>query len=305
MLRKLTHRTLSSQRNTKRIGSCREYNRHESRTLHITAQFLHNQPVQSQYFPRLFRHSHVVGYQQINLVKGANLLSVSWESVGKDGKAYLLDIMETSKLVSINENGDALSGDYINTWDQSKGGWGAPYQYCARPDWNDPEAPEYDYTDCWMDQDGLPANPEMHPGEAFWLFLKNPITGLNFNGQVASTGGAITLVAGANLLANTKPATLDLSDKDQVVIGGNKTSINENGDALSGDYINTWSLVKGGWGAPYQYCARPDWNDPEAPEYDYSDCWMDQEGLPASTDIPSGTGFWYFAKQAGVTIIFQ
>ena len=249
----------------------------------------------------------MVGYQTVNLVKGPNLLAVNWESVGKDGKAFLKDIMATEKLTSINEDGENYSGDYIDTWSFENGSWGATYQYCARPDWNDPSAPEFDYTDCWMDQDGLPANPEMAPGDAFWLFAKADVEGLVFNGQVGngSSAGVITLVKGANLLANAKPVELNLSDANQVVIGGAKTSINEDGDNYSGDYIDTWSFENGSWGATYQYCARPDWNDPSAPEFDYTDCWMDQDGLPASTAIPGGTGFWYFAKEAGVTVLFK
>ena len=248
--------------------------------------------------------ANIVGYQNVDIVAGPNLMALNWESVGQDGKAYLGDIMATEKLTSINENGDNLSGDYIDTWNFEVGSWGASYQYCRRPDWNDPSAPEYDFSDCWLDSDLLPANPEMKPGDAFWLFAKNAIEGLSFAGQVGGSGGSITLVAGPNLLANAKPTALNLSDTTQVVIA-NATSINENGDNLSGDYIDTWNFEVGSWGASYQYCRRPDWNDPSAPEYDFSDCWLDSDLLPASTAIPSGTGFWYFAKNPGVTVTFQ
>ena len=105
-------------------------------------------------------------------MKGPNLLAINWESVGKDGKAFLKDIMATDKLTSINEDGENFSGDYINTWSFENGTWGEMYQYCARPDWNDPSDPEYDYSDCWMDKDGLPATTAIPGGTGFWYFAK-------------------------------------------------------------------------------------------------------------------------------------
>jgi len=301
MLRKLTHRTQSSQRNTKRIGSCREYNRHESRTLHITAQFLHNQPVQSQYFPRLFRHSYVVGYNSV-LVKGnqMNLLNVAFEKVGTE-KAYLNDVMEHSRLTSYS--GDASSaGDYILPWDAENGDWlkGVTWYYVDQPGWN---YEDVDYTDTWMNQDFVPVNPELESGASFWLYHKGEdIANFQFSGQVTKSVKGQTLAAGAmNLCGNPFPTELNLANKSQMTCS-NPTSYASDASA-AGDYVLPWDVTAGDWvkGVTYYYVNQPGWNYEDV---DYTDTWMNQDFVPGDCPVQAGAGFWYYSKGVGNTLSF-
>ena len=236
--------------------------------------------------------ANTVGYSTASVVGGKmNLLCVSWETIGNaQGKATLNDVMDTSALTSY----DADAGDYIDTWDMENGNWGPTYYYVDKgtdPDWG----PEY--ADTWMNGAFEPCNPAVDPGSAFWLYANNNIAEFKFHGQVCAAGTAYTLTAGKmNLCANPYPAVLNLNDKSQVVITG-ATSY----DADEGDYIDTWDLTTGNWGATYYYVDKgtdPDWG----PEY--ADTWMNGAFEPVSTTaIPAGSGFWYNAK-APVTLTF-
>ena len=241
-----------------------------------------------------------------------NLLCVSWEAVGQSGKALLSDIMQTKGVLTSYDVDFEVAGDYIDTWDMTKGTWGVKYFYADRPEWNDPSAPEIDYTDCWIADDGegnwVPVNPELLPGASFWLNHKGAdIPALNFTGQVFTETGSYTLVGGQmNLCGNPYPTVLDLNTKaGQVVIVG-ATSYDVDFE-VPGDYIDTWNFEVGSWGAKYFYADRPEWNDPSAPEIDYTDCWIADDGegnwIPTPTQIPVGSGFWYNAK-ANATLTF-
>ena len=242
-----------------------------------------------------FNFQNLVGYQTIKLRDDSNLLGVNWESVGKDGKAKLVDILDCSKLTSINEDFDDLSGDYIMAWDLEKGGWDSvTYQYCNLPVYGE------EYENVWLGDEYAITDLAFNCGDAFWLFCKNAIDSISFAGQVAngSVGGA-TLQLGANLLSNTRPAALDLTDASVVEITG-ATSINEDFDDLSGDYVMAWDSVKGNWNSvTFQYCDLPVYGK------EYEKVWLGDEYAIGPTEIPSGTGFWYFAKKAGVTITFK
>lgn len=144
-----------------------------------------------------------------------------------------------------------------------------------------------------------PCNPAVDAGSAFWLYANNDIADLKFRGQVAKSASSYTLTAGKmNLCANPTPSVLNLIDGNQVVLTG-KTSYSADGNT-PGDYIDTWDLATGTWGARYYYVDQATaWQDPV-----YADTWMDINFVPvASTAIPEGTGFWYFAN-AAVTLTF-
>ena len=236
--------------------------------------------------------ANVVGYNTAAITGGQmNLLCVSWETVGNtQGKATLNDVMDISVLTSY----DVDEGDYIQTWDMANGNWGPKYFYVDKgtdPDWGS------EYANTWMDGNFVPCNPAIDPGSAFWLYANNTIADFKFKGQVSAAGTAYTLTAGCmNLCANPYPAVLNLNDKSQVVL----TGMTSYGDE-EGDYIQTWDLTTGNWGPKYFYVdqgSNPDWG----PEY--ADTWMNGAYEPvATTAIPAGTGFWYYAN-AAVTLTF-
>ena len=235
--------------------------------------------------------ANTVGYNTVDLVAGPNLLSLSWENVGTgSGVASLNDVMDTSKLSSCDE--EANGGDEINTWNVAAGDWGAVYRYANLPD-IDPS-----YADTWINGDGMPVNPVVPTGSAFWLFAEKPVEGFCIKGQVANTeSSVITLVKGPNLIANPLPSDLNLNDKNQVVCA-NLVSCDE--EANGGDEINTWNANTGDWGAVYRYANLPDIDAA------YADTWIDGEGMPvATTAIPAGTGFWFFASGDGTTLTFK
>ena len=245
--------------------------------------------------------SYSVGYNNV-LLKGnkMNLLCVSWETIGNNNhKATLNEVMDTSKLTSYSEDGET-PGVYINAWDMEAGNWGKIYYYVNQPSWNEGE---YDWTDTWCDGETMPCNDEIEPGSALWLFhLGTDVEDFTFMGQVANSGvKSYTLAKGKmNLCGNPYPANLDLNNKNQVTIA-NKTSYSEDGET-PGDYINTWDLTTGNWGAIYYYVNQPSWNEGE---YDWTDTWCDGETMPVdSTTIPAGSGFWYYACGEGTTFTF-
>jgi hypothetical protein len=74
------------------------------------------------------------------------------------------------------------------------------------------------------------------------------------------------------------------------------TSCDENG--VNGDYINTWNMSIGNWGAAYQYInASAGWGE------GYEDTWMSNDE-PCDTVIHAGTGFWYYAVGDNTTFTF-
>ena len=118
--------------------------------------------------------ANIVGYNTVDLVKGPNLLSLSWENVGEDsGVASLNDVMDTSKLSSCDE--EANGGDEINTWNVADGDWGAVYRYA--------NLPEVDaaYADTWIDGEGMPVESTAIPAcTGFWFFAAGDGATLTF-----------------------------------------------------------------------------------------------------------------------------
>ena len=231
--------------------------------------------------------ANIVGYNTVKIAGNQmNLLTVSWESVGKDGKAHLKDIMATDDLVSYTE--DMVPGDYINTWNMTKGDWGPIYYYI--------DLPSYELADCWINDSLEKVDVTLEPGSSFWLYHKGAnIDALPFAGQVCTGCKGYTLTGGQmNLCGNPYPTTLDLNSKaGQVSIVG-ATSYTE--DMVPGDYINTWDFNKCDWGPVYYYI--------DLPSYELADCWINDSLQPSDTAIQPGAGFWYFAKKDGVTFSF-
>ena len=252
----------------------------------------------------------MVGYNKV-FVKGnkMNLLTISWESVGKD-KGYLGDVMDKSQLVSFKDD-YVTPGDYINTWNMAEGDWGQVYYYVDQPSWDyqDEQTGEWvRYSDTWMDPDFVPVNPEMMSGSSFWLFHEGEdIEALSFAGQVSLSGTSYTLKGGKmNLCGNPYASLLNLADKNQVKITG-MTSFHDD-YVTPGDYINTWDLTTADWGQVYYYVNQPTWDyqDEQTGEWvRYSDTWMDPDFVPTSTAIQAGAGFWYYAVENGVTFAFE
>ena len=231
--------------------------------------------------------ANIVGYNNVKVAGNKmNLLTISWESVGKDGKAHLKDIMSTDGLTSYTA--DLVPGDYIDTWDMANGNWGPTYFYI--------NLPEFELPDQWIDDSLAPADIAMEPGSSFWLYHKgDTIDALPFAGQVCTGCKGYTLTGGKmNLCGNPYPALLDLNAKSgQVTITG-ATSYTE--DLVPGDYIDTWGLTSCNWGPTYFYI--------DLPAFELPDQWIDASLAPASTDIQPGAGFWYFAKNPGVSLTF-
>ena len=114
-----------------------------------------------------FNFQNLVGYQTIKLRDDSNLLGVNWESVGKDGKAKLVDILDCSKLTSINEDFDDLSGDYVMAWDSVKGNWNSvTFQYCDLPVYGK------EYEKVWLGDEYAIGPTEIPSGTGFWYFAK-------------------------------------------------------------------------------------------------------------------------------------
>ena len=239
--------------------------------------------------------SNIVGYQMHDLKAGPNLMGVAWEGVlAADGKIALSDMMDITQLTSYDETGE-IEGDYVQTWDVGSG-WGAVYYYVDQPSWN---YGAVDYSSTWMDVGFAPCNPTLDAGQAFWLFLKNDINNFSFSGQVAENGAVTTLVAGPNLIANPIPRAVNLADSSVVTVVG-ATSYDETGE-IEGDYVQAWDVGLG-WGSVYYYVNQPSWNYGAV---DYTDTWMDVGFAPGSAIVPTGSAFWYFAKNADVEITFK
>ena len=239
--------------------------------------------------------SNIVGYQLHDLKAGANLMGVAWEGVtAVDGKIALSDMMDTTKLTSVNADGDVY-GDYVQVWEIGSG-WGNAYYYIDQPSWN---YDDVDYSSTWMDGNFQPCNPEIAAGQAFWLFLKTDVNNFPFKGQVAENGVITVLSSGPNLIANPLPRTINLADHAAVTIIG-ATSVNVDGDVY-GDSIQTWELGSG-WGNAFYFVNQPSWNYDAV---DYTNTWMDGEFMPGVALVSAGSGFWYFAENSGVEITFK
>ena len=240
-----------------------------------------------------FNFPNLVGYNTV-FVKGGkmNLLTISWESVGKNGKADLKDVMETKDLTPFDVAAEATK-DYIDTWDMENGNWGKTYYYV--------DAPEIDpsYADTWCNDSLEPVSVEMNPGSSFWLFhVGEDIEKLGFAGQVYNANMGYTLTQGKmNLCGNPFPTELNLNDKSQVVIA-NPTSFDVATESTK-DYIDTWDLTTGNWGKTYYYVNAPE-IDPS-----FADTWCNDSLEPVETTaIQAGAGFWYRAYGEGTTLTF-
>ena len=107
-----------------------------------------------------------------------NLLTISWESVGKNGKADLKDVMETKDLTPFDVAAEATK-DYIDTWDMENGNWGKTYYYV--------DAPEIDpsYADTWCNDSLEPVETTaIQAGAGFWYRAYGEGTTLTFTSPV-------------------------------------------------------------------------------------------------------------------------
>ena len=233
-----------------------------------------------------------VGYNTVNVKGGQmNLLTVSFEAIGNaNGNATLNDVMDSSSLTSYKDD-FVTAGDYVQTWDMEKGNWGAKYFYM------DLGAIDPTLADTWVDDLFTPNDVELAPGSSFWLYANADIPALQFAGQVTATSSGYTLTGGTmNLCGNPYPTSLNLNDKNQVVITG-MTSYKDD-FVTAGDYVQTWDLTKGNWGAKYFYM------DLGSIDASLADTWVNDQFTPAETDIQPSAGFWYYAIGDGVTFTF-
>ena len=236
--------------------------------------------------------SNIVGYQMHNLKAGPNLMGVAWEGIGDSGEQIgLADIMDITQLTSYDVS-EYVEGDYAQAWDINIGNWGPVYFYIDEPSWGS------SYENTWMTDGYAPINPKLDAGQAFWLFLKDDINNFPFKGQVAESGAIITLENGPNLIANPLPRSVNLVDEALVLFGGQKTSYDVS-EYAEGDSVQTWDYSIGNWGPIYLYIDEPTWGT------SYENTWMTDGYVPGSAVVSAGSGFWYFAKKAGVEVTFK
>lgn len=230
---------------------------------------------------------NVVGYNQVTLTNGLNLVGVSWQGVGSDKVISLSELIDTSNLTSYSADG-TTPGDSIDLWDLENSVWGAKLYYIDQPG----VGPQY--ADTWMTADFTPTNAVVQTGVGFWVRLKSTSAQVTLAGEVPSTDTTVSFLEGLNLTANPFPYTRTWAD----ITGANLTSYSADG-TTPGDSIDTWDAAAADWGQKLYYIDQP------TVGAQYADTWMTADFTPVTLSFEANEGFWFRAVGSSPSLTFS
>ena len=232
--------------------------------------------------------ANTVGYQEITLYPGMNMVSINFAKVGDNTGMTLDEIFPgtTQGLTAYRNDGAA---DYVMVWDSSTQTYPNKYFLYVSRQANDPEK---DYT--WRVTASAAATQKFKSGTAFWFFKRGDASvTLKVSGEVeysTTTAPTITINPGYNMINAPFADVLDLNRLGTAYWKTSGAVAYRNDGAA--DYVMVWDGSTQTYPSKYfLYVSRQE-NDAEK---DYT--WRATASSPAPAEIaPMGKGVWYYHR---------
>lgn len=243
----------------------------------------------------LDRTENIVGYVDIDLHPGYNLLSVPFQTIGAANAT--IDIQDAIQ-------SESLSGfDWINWVDKDTLMFWNPYlgyydtSYLWAGDTNTVAILGYDVSNTWMDAiDYTSVVAELPVGSAFWLNI-NAVSNIlgTLSGEVPAWGTRLVpYVGGGDLVGSPFPREWDIQEiqSDQFV------GLNAN------DEFQTTTKIWNGTGyTTYGWCADGQGTSGGVPEFDAK--WLREDLTDVAVyTFDIGQGFWVLSPTSGVIQVY-
>jgi len=223
--------------------------------------------------------ANIVGYKQVTLQTGFNMISLNWNALGGVQDIAINSLFDPTELASNLTAGATFgSADMIYTY---VGGY-TPYFYKAGSGSN-----------FWskVGSGGVPTTDSIPLGSGFWLNKRVGTATLTFAGEVnVSNSFGFVMEPGFNMVGAAYP--VDVALNDSTTWNWDSAGVQSGATFGSADMIYTYI---GGY-TPYFYKAGSG-----------SNFWskVGSGGVPTTDKITLGNGVWYFRRGASPIVINQ
>lgn len=243
----------------------------------------------------LDRTANIVGYADVELRPGLNLLASPFQSIGStNGTIDIQSAIRSSGLIGMDWNTDEV-GDGILMWDPLTGVYDFTSHWAGATDTTPYLG--YDVSNTWIDPESLtPSEIDLSLGRAFWLTVNAPSNILaTFAGEVArGDAHAVPVLAGGDMLGAPHPQEIDIQEVRADDFPGFDASY---------AFQTTLRALTGSGYANYGWCAQGQGSAEGVPEFDAR--WLlDDFGDVAARTFDVGEGFWVFSPTNGA-VVFQ
>ena len=238
--------------------------------------------------------ANTVGYQEITLYPGWNMVSINFANVGSN-EGMTLDEIFPGTTQGLTAYRTAMSADYVKVWDGATQTYPNTYFLYVSRQVNDPEK---DYT--WRVSASAAATQKFKSGTAFWFYKQGDASvSLKVAGEVeysATTSPTIEIHHGYNMINAPFASALDLNRLGAAYW---KTSgATAYRTAMSADYVKVWNGDSQTYPSTYYLYVSRQENDAEK---DYT--WRESASTSAPNDIVGmGKGVWYYHQGEGFTL---
>ena len=227
--------------------------------------------------------SNIVGYEKINLAAGSTLVGVQFSEVG--GEALSLAKVGT---LPASDAGITEDGDFVTTLKCWTGNGYVTYGWSGTAGTDLLDNPELDNQ--WLDADLAPADEDADTSTGFWVKAPKAST-LTISGEVSTDASiAVSLSAGANIVANPYPVATKISDFG-------KLDASFAGITEDGDFVTTLKYWTGNGYVTYGWSGTAGTDLLDNPALDNK--WLDADLATVDEEIPCGTAVWIKAEKAG------
>lgn len=233
---------------------------------------------------------NVVGYQNLTIVPGLNMIGNNWNAVGGTGQTAIQDILDTTGLVAGDE---FFNSDNINLWDPTLNGGLGGYKQYYFGDFGGVFGEEYDRKWYELGNDEEPTTDVIVRGQGFWLNHRGTGALAAMVGEVPNDASkSHTFTIGLTQFASAYTAEMELN-------GANMAWTAKGGDEFfNSDNINVWDpSLNAGQGGYVQFYFG-DFAGAFGEEYDNKWYELGNDEEPTTAVITMGAGAWYRARGA-------
>ena len=230
--------------------------------------------------------SGIVGYNQVTLKPGWNMLAVNYDATADDNGIALQDLFpgEANGLKGGTGTGTA---DYLNVWEN--GDYTSYYLSYTTKGSNTSKNWK------WVTAAGVVTNVKFKPGTAFWYYSRNvEDKSISFAGAVpVKASDTVEIANGWNMLGNTFTSGLDLNNMGTEYWAGSGAK----GGTGTGtaDYLNVWE--NGDYTSYYLSYTTKGSNTSKNWK------WVNASGVvPSNDQVGLGGGTWYYHRGTGFTL---
>ncbi len=238
----------------------------------------------------LDRTENIVGYADVELRPGHNLLAVPFQDIGStNGVVDIQSAIRSSELTGMDWS-TGSGGDFIKLWNPQLAVYDSTSHWAGAADTTPYLG--YDVSNTWIDPATLtPSDIDLPLGRAFWLAVNAPSNILGtFSGEVARADAhSVYVLPGGNVLGAPHPREIDIQDV---------RSNDFLGFDAAYDFQTTLSAWTGSGYATYGWCADGQGSAEGVPEFDAK--WLlDDFSDVAIRTFDLGEGFWIFTSTNG------